>query len=80
MKTALRLFAATASLAILAGCGNKGPLVHPTPADETAVPVETVPAPASTTTPADATLPVPASTAPAAPAEVVPPPTEDGGG
>lgn len=51
----------------LAGCGNKGPLVHPqSPADEMAVP-------ATTTTPADATMPAPASTAPAAPADVTAP-------
>lgn len=58
----------------LAGCGNKGPLVHPpSPADEMAVP-------ATTTTPASTVLPMPASTAPATPVEPTPAPPADGGG
>ena len=58
----------------LAGCGNKGPLVHPpSPADEMAVP-------ATTATPASTVLPMPASTAPATPVEPTPAPPADGGG
>ncbi|GAA5000673.1 hypothetical protein FNZ56_10515 [Pseudoluteimonas lycopersici] len=69
MKTPLRLILPVALIATLAGCGNKGPLVHPqSPADEMAVP-------ATTTAPADATMPAPASTAPAAPADVPAPAT-----
>ena len=53
----------------LAGCGNKGPLVHPTP------PVEEMPMSATTApaAPTDATLPTPASTAPATPTDATPP-------
>ena len=58
----------------LAGCGNKGPLVHPpSPADEMAVP-------ATTATPGSTVLPMPASTAPATPVEPTPAPPADGGG
>ena len=58
----------------LAGCGNKGPLVHPqSPADEMAVP-------ATTATPGSTALPMPASTAPATPVEPTPAPPADGGG
>ena len=74
----------------LAGCGNKGPLVHPqSPADEMAVPATTatpgstvLPMPASTApaAPAEATAPAPASTAPATPVEPTPAPPADGGG
>jgi predicted small lipoprotein YifL len=68
----------------LAGCGNKGPLVHPTPP---AVPMEEMPMSATTApaAPTDATLPTPASTAPATPtdatppAETTPPPPPPGG-
>ena len=69
----LRISLAAALLAALAGCGNKGPLVHPqSPADEMAVP-------ATTTTPADAAMPAPASTAPATPVEPTAPPPAGGG-
>jgi diaminopimelate decarboxylase len=64
----LRISLATALLAALAGCGNKGPLVHPqSPADE-------MPVPATSALPGNATMAVPASTAPAAPADVLPAP------
>ena len=70
----LRISLAAALLATLAGCGNKGPLVHPqSPADEMAVP-------ATTAVPADAGMPAPASTAPATPVEPTPAPSADGGG
>ena len=69
----LRISLTAALLAVLAGCGNKGPLVHPqSPADQIAVP-------ATTTAPADATMPVPASTAPATPAAPTAPPPAGGG-
>lgn len=54
-------------LLALAGCGNKGPLVHPES------PVDAMAVPATTTTPADATMPAPASTAPAAPTDATAP-------
>ena len=73
MKTTLRLIPALALLAALAGCGNKGALVHPPkPTDELPVPAAPVDA-------SPATMPVPASTAPAAPAETPPPPASGGG-
>ena len=75
MKTTLRLIPAVALLADLAGCGNKGALVHPPkPTDELPVPAAPVDA-----LPAPATMPVPASTSPAAPAETTPPPSSGGG-
>jgi predicted small lipoprotein YifL len=91
MKTPLRLILPVALIATLAGCGNKGPLVHPqSPADEMAVPATTapatpsstaLPAPASTApaAPADASLPAPASAAPATPVESTVPPADGGG-
>ena len=82
MKNTFRLLASIALLAALAGCGNKGPLVHPPrPADELAVPATSaLPTPASVApvAPADAIAPAPATSAPAAPVEPVPPPA--GGG
>ena len=85
-----RLAFASFLLCVLAGCGNKGPLVHPpSPADEMAVPATTatpgstvLPMPASTApaAPAEATAPAPASTAPATPVEPTPAPPADGGG
>ena len=79
----LRIPLAAALLAALAGCGNKGPLVHPPrPADELAVPATSaLPTPASIApaTPTDATAPAPATSAPAAPVEPVPPPPAGGG-
>ncbi len=82
MKNTFRLLASIALLAALAGCGNKGPLVHPPrPVDELAVPATSaLPTPASVApvAPADATAPAPATSAPAAPVEPVPPPA--GGG
>jgi len=90
MNTTLRLFAAAALLATIAGCGNKGPLVHPaSPADEMAVPTTTtapadatMPAPASIApaAPADATLPAPASATPATPTDTTTPPPPPPGG
>ena len=69
-----RLAFASFLLCVLAGCGNKGPLVHPqSPADEMAVP-------ATTATPGSTALPMPASTAPATPVEPTPAPPADGGG
>jgi len=68
MKNTLRLLAAATLLAALAGCGNKGPLMHPTaPADELPVPASTAPA-------------TPATTALATPVEPAPVPPADGGG
>ena len=69
-----RLAFATFLLCILAACGNKGPLMHPT------APAEDVAVPATSTLPADATLSTPASTAPATSAEPTVPPNPDGGG
>ena len=78
-----RLAFASFLLCVLAGCGNKGPLVHPPrPADELAVPATSaLPTPASVApvAPADATAPAPATSAPAAPVEPVPPPPAGGG-
>jgi diaminopimelate decarboxylase len=74
MNTTVRFCFAAALFAALAGCGNKGPLMHPqSPADEMAVP-------ATTTAPADSALPAPASTAPATPVEPTPASPADGGG
>ena len=81
----LRISLAAMLLAVLAGCGNKGPLVHPqSPADAMAVPATTttpadasMPAPAA---PSEATAPAPATTTPAAPVEPAPVPPADGGG
>ena len=83
MKNTFRLLASIALLAALAGCGNKGPLVHPPrPVDELAVPATSaLPTPASVApvAPADATAPAPATSAPAAPVEPGPPPPAGGG-
>jgi predicted small lipoprotein YifL len=92
MKTTVRFFVVAALFAGLAGCGNKGPLVHPTaPMDDMPGPATTTaPTPASTAEPmpVDAIAPTPASAAPATPVDgsTVPPPEQpappagDGGG
>jgi predicted small lipoprotein YifL len=73
-----RLLIAVALVACLAACGNKGPLVHPTP------PQSDVPAPASPpSTDPTTTLPPANPTPPpdADPGGAVPPtPPPDGGG
>ncbi|MBD9369981.1 lipoprotein [Xanthomonas sp. XNM01] len=62
----LRFLSAAALLAVLAACGNKGPLVlpqKPIPVEEPALeppPANTDPVPASTTDPVQDTVPEPA--------------------
>ena len=78
MNRTFRLVVIAAALATLTGCGNKGPLVLPTPP---AAPIEpaTVPAtPAEAPTEAPTTEPATDSTTPPAPTPV--PATSDGGG
>ena len=81
MKTTLGFLLPVALFATLAGCGNKGALVHPTrptpSAGELPVPATTAPA-----APADTTLPSSSSTAPATPTDAAtpPPPPANGGG
>ena len=75
MKIPTRLFIAALLLG-LAACGNKGPLVHPSPPGDT-----TTPAPASPPSgePTD-TLPTDDTTPPADTGTTTPPPPADGGG
>lgn len=70
----LRLVFIAVALATLAGCGNKGPLVLPTPP---AAPIEPTTVPA-TPTEVPTTEPATDSTTPPAPTPV--PATSDGGG
>jgi len=50
IRTASRLAATCLALALLAACGNKGPLVHPDGSQPApAQPSSTLPAPSSTT-------------------------------
>ena len=74
MNRTFRLVFIAAALATLTGCGNKGPLVLPTPP---AAPIEPATVPA-TPTEAPTTEPATDSTTPPAPTPV--PATSDGGG
>lgn len=90
MKTTLRIPFSIALLALLAACGNKGPLVRPSEAEaaEEAARSQTPSAGDDTVTdPADDTNPLPPATVepaepvpPAEPAPVDPPADADGDG
>jgi predicted small lipoprotein YifL len=79
MNQTFRLVFIAAALATLAGCGNKGPLVLPTPP---AAPIEPATEPATPATPAEAPTTEPAmdSSTPPAPTTPVPPSNGDGNG
>lgn len=62
----LRLIPGLAALALLAACGQKGPLYLPKPEPAVQPPVPTNPAPATTTAPAPVTLGQPQSLMPPA--------------
>lgn len=78
MKTSLRIVSA-AALALLAGCGAKGPLFLPTKDAPVEVPATPAEAPAAGTTPTEATPAEQPASAPTTPetAPVTPPSTPD---
>ncbi|KQY54909.1 lipoprotein [Lysobacter sp. Root494] len=86
MNQTLRIAFIAASLALLAGCGNKGPLVLPTPpapidpATVPETPAEATPAETPATEPAvEGTETPPAETPAETPAEPATPPADDDG-
>lgn len=79
MKTSLRIASAVAVLALLAGCGAKGPLFLPTKDAPVEVPAAPAEAPATETTPAETAPAEQPASAPTTPetAPVTPPSTPD---
>jgi predicted small lipoprotein YifL len=77
--TSARLLLAAALLAMLAACGNKGPLVKPSQAQPPAPEAAPVPAPDPTDSAPAQEIPQPPAADPAS-ATPTPPPADDDGG